>query len=108
MLGSRCLLSAAFTTISSKILYRPGTYVTGVGVGVSVGGMVVAVMVVRVRVRGRESMSGHERAQYVGRCRGPWTRGIQYYQYLPGRLTILSRSASYTHIGWVTFSIEPM
>lgn len=27
ILGSRCLLSAAFTTISSKILYKPGTYV---------------------------------------------------------------------------------
>jgi len=28
MLGSRCLLSAALTTISSNILYRPGVYVT--------------------------------------------------------------------------------
>mmetsp|Transcript_15614 Transcript_15614/g.27731 ORF Transcript_15614/g.27731 Transcript_15614/m.27731 type:complete len:208 (-) Transcript_15614:151-774(-) len=28
MLGSRCLLSEAFTKISSKILYNPGTYVT--------------------------------------------------------------------------------
>ena len=28
MSGSRCLLSAAFTTISSNILYSPGVYVT--------------------------------------------------------------------------------
>ena len=29
IVGSRCLLSAAFTTISSKILYRPGTCARG-------------------------------------------------------------------------------
>mmetsp|Transcript_14134 Transcript_14134/g.43686 ORF Transcript_14134/g.43686 Transcript_14134/m.43686 type:complete len:203 (+) Transcript_14134:3217-3825(+) len=29
IVGSRCLLSAALTIISSKILKRPGTYVTG-------------------------------------------------------------------------------
>lgn len=29
MVGSRCLLSEALTMISSKILYRPGTYVCG-------------------------------------------------------------------------------
>ena len=73
MLGSRCLLSAAFTTISSKILYRPGTYVTGVGVGVGMAVvvvMVVVMMVVMMVVAMVERASGRK-----GTARGPRPSG---------------------------------